>query len=377
MKIALFDMDGVLLASYGYHRALQDTVRLAAQGLGLMDTTLSLDDIAAFESVGVTSEWDEAAIGLALLQLAAWQDGGAAQADRQRPDFTGPDVSGPDFSGFALSMNREEFQAPGPLERAARAIQPLLAGLEPARREHLLAMIANARQPQASRTHRLFQELVLGSQEYQRLYSLDPEFNIESYLLVHDISHLDARLYAGLDTWLQQPGHAAAIMTSRPNRPPAGLFGTPEAELGAQLVGLSRLPVAGWGGISWLAAEHAIDPQSILKPHAVHALAAVQMALGVDVETALRRAYALSRSAVGDGDGWSSLNGAEILVFEDSPVGLQSGKSAQAVLAAAGVNTSLSLYGISPHPLKQRTLAAAGGEVHKSLAEAFQSAGLV
>ena len=58
MKILLFDMDGVLLESLGYHIALQETVRIMANSLGFGDLTLSADDIAAFEAGGINKEWD-------------------------------------------------------------------------------------------------------------------------------------------------------------------------------------------------------------------------------------------------------------------------------------------------------------------------------
>ena len=73
MKILLFDMDGVLLESLGYHLALQETVRYMAKSLGFEDRTLSPDDIAIFESGGINKEWDEAAICTALLLEAAWK----------------------------------------------------------------------------------------------------------------------------------------------------------------------------------------------------------------------------------------------------------------------------------------------------------------
>jgi FMN phosphatase YigB (HAD superfamily) len=74
MKILLFDMDGVLLESHGYHLALQETVRRMALALGFWDASLSSNDIAAFEAGGITSEWDVAAISTALLLETAWRD---------------------------------------------------------------------------------------------------------------------------------------------------------------------------------------------------------------------------------------------------------------------------------------------------------------
>ena len=366
MKIALFDMDGVLLVSAGYHRALQDTVKMTAQSLGFPDTTLTQDEIAAFESTGMTSEWDEAAVSLALFQLEAWRCELGDGVRRQRPDII----------AFARSMVREDLENLSPLERAARAIDPLMTGLSAPRREIVLGMIANARQPHTSHTHRMLQEMVLGSDEFQRLYGLQPQLETESYLLLYDTSHLDRQTHAAVTAWLAQPNHTAAIITNRPSRPPQGFFGTPEAELGAKLVGLSHVPIAGWGGMSWFSALLGIEPQTIVKPDGVHALAAIQMALGVGVEEALHRAYALRRYAEGR-DHWLDLDGAEVLVFEDAPIGLQSGLGAQAALEKVGVRFQLGLHGIAKHPLKREALAAAGGRVHSTLFEALQAGGLI
>jgi hypothetical protein len=359
-------MDGVLLGSHGYQRALQETVRLEAMNLGYADTTLTLDEIAAFESVGMTSEWDEAAVSSALLQIAAWSNGDGRSNLATRPDF----------GAFALSLGRPEFDGLGPLERAARAIQPFLAGLPAERQAAILERIAMARHPLASPTHRIFQELVLGSQAYEQVYKLPAAFRVESYLLAHDVSYLDTLSLARFNAWLNQPGHQAAIMTSRPNRPPADLFGTPEAELGAQLVGLSHLPIVGWGSISWLAEWQGIQPQSVLKPDGVHALAAIQMAMGVEAQMALVRAYAFNRMNQFVKPEWQAAHGGEILVFEDTMVGLHSAQAAQATLERAGITVRLSLHGICTHPVKQRALEAAGARVHSTLAQALQFAGL-
>jgi hypothetical protein len=56
LTILLFDMVGVLLEAQGYHRALQNTVSLIAASLGYENPILTPDDIAAFDSSGVTSE---------------------------------------------------------------------------------------------------------------------------------------------------------------------------------------------------------------------------------------------------------------------------------------------------------------------------------
>ena len=74
MKILLFDMDGVLLESGGYHHAFQETVNLVGRLLGYQRVKLTPQDIAAFEAAGVFSEWDSSAMCAALLLENLWAE---------------------------------------------------------------------------------------------------------------------------------------------------------------------------------------------------------------------------------------------------------------------------------------------------------------
>jgi FMN phosphatase YigB (HAD superfamily) len=74
MKILLFDMDGVLLDPLGYHKALIETVRLVSRSMGFDDFILSDKDIAQFEALGISSEWDSSALCAALLVIDAGQN---------------------------------------------------------------------------------------------------------------------------------------------------------------------------------------------------------------------------------------------------------------------------------------------------------------
>ena len=69
----LMDLDGVLLEPLGYHNALQETVRLVGNSLGFNAAHLSQEDILAFEAVGISSEWDSAAICLGLMLTENWE----------------------------------------------------------------------------------------------------------------------------------------------------------------------------------------------------------------------------------------------------------------------------------------------------------------
>ena len=370
MKIFLFDMDGVLLESHGYHLALQETVRRMAQALGFGEATLSPDDIATFESGGITSEWDEAAVSAALLLQTAW---------KKEPGLALPDsltlpirhvpapLPAPDFLALAQALSTPELLPFHPLERAERHFLST-DHLFPAQSNILLELIRGARDPQRSLTHRTFQELILGSAEFARTYGLPAVLGCESYLLKYDTSNLSCAESTRLRDWMSAPGHAAIVITSRPSRPPAGIFSTPEAELGAALVGLDDIPICGWGGMCWLGMQRQADPQSFLKPSPVHALAALRMAMGEGQETALTEAADLVETGLA-GRGWERLDGAQVSVFEDTPGGIKCLRAAKGTLKKAGIEIETKYYGIAQNPVKIEALQANEAQVFPTLKE--------
>ncbi len=356
MNIILFDMDGVLLESQGYHLALQETVRRIALTLHFTDVTLSQQDIATFESGGITSEWDEAAICAAGLLLAAWE--------------TDPDVAlpssldgsaiirlvarAPDFGALARTLTAPALLSLNPLERADRYFLGL-DNLTSAQSNTLRELLRTARDFQCSLTHRTFQELVLGSAEFSRTYGLPAQLDCESYLSKFDMSNLTRMESARLNIWTKKPGQSAVIITSRPSRPPAGVFSTPEAEMGAVLVGLENIPILGWGGITWLGKLRTADPQDYLKPSPVHALACLRMALGADQQTSLVESVLLVETGRVT-PVWKQLEAARVSIFEDTPSGIISLSRAREILSNAGITIDIEKYGIAKNPIKKKAL---------------------
>jgi hypothetical protein len=375
MKIFLFDMDGVLLESRGYHLALQETVRRMAIALGFTDGSLSADDIAAFEAGGITCEWDEAAISTAFMLETLWKE----EPERDLPESLaqhgianpGSRVL-PDFKGLARRISSAEMLPLHPLERAARLF--LGKSRHTGRQEQILHdLILGARMAELSLTHRTFQELVLGSIEFERHYNLPSEQNCESYLLKYDRSNLLESQSARLREWMDSPGQAAAVITSRPSLPPAGIFSTPEAELGVKLVGLEGIPILGWGGMCWLGLQRYTDPQTFLKPSPVHALAGMRMAMGEGQEAALTEAANLiekgqSRSV------WAMLDVAQISVFEDTPGGVKSLQAARATLGRMDIHIDTRYFGIARRQIKKEALNSNGALVFQSLTQALNFA---
>jgi hypothetical protein len=149
-----------------------------------------------------------------------------------------------------------------------------------------------------------------------------------------------------------------------------GQFCTPEAEIGAQSVGLESLPVVGLGGLFWLSAQCGCDPDSFRKPSPVHALAALRVAMSGDIRDALEAAAALVLDGRPEG-AWDDLSGAEVYIFEDTVGGMQSGLAARELLERHGVQVELSLFGITDSEAKRHALEAMGATVAPSLPAAL------
>jgi len=372
MKILLLDMDGTLLAPHGYHFSLQETVAITGQQLGYADVHLTHMDITAFETAGVSSEWDSAAICAAIL---------LENVMLENPKFTPPPSLSlqfptshsnppPKFRSFANLLADAALQHLPPLLRAKRLLLNKAKERTSKQNQALINILETARQMEGSFTHRIFQELVLGSEKFERTYNLPPMLNVESYLLTHDRSNFNLETRNNLKTWLQNENHHAIIYTGRPSRSPAKKWSVPEAELGAQCVGLEALPIAGWGGILWLSAQRDCDPLMLLKPAPTHALIGLQLAIGESLETALTKAaeivfeHSVDRS-------WESLQGALVYVFEDTAPGITSLFHAQQILLDVGIHISVFPIGVTDKDSKRRALETVGASVFEDFSEAF------
>jgi phosphoglycolate phosphatase-like HAD superfamily hydrolase len=372
MKILLFDMDGVLLEPRGYHQALQETVALVGRLLGYRRVNLTPEDITAFEAAGVASEWDSAAICAALLLENLWTEYPALTLP---PTWTWPahprhEVAPPNFRPFAHSLTQACLQGLSPLKRAERL---LLDNANPRTNEQdraVKSILRHARQIEGSLTHRIFQELVLGSPVFAETYGLPPSLDTESYLLKYDRPTLSVPGRAKLLQWLQEAHHQAVIFTSRPSRSPAGHLGTPEAEIGAHGAGLEMLPIVGLGGLSWLGAQRGCDSESFLKPSPVHTLAALRLALGDPLEGALEATAALVLDGQADHT-WRALHRAQVYAFEDTVSGLKSVRVAKDILEKVGVTVGVHLFGITDRAPKRQALETAGAVVAPTLSVAL------
>jgi hypothetical protein len=351
--ILLFDMDGVLLRPGGYHTALQKSIASIGAALGAPNTTITADQIARFEALSVSNEWDSLAIGAALTLLHLWPIDPAVRLDGFIPLEAPLSEGVPDFDGF---LDRFRPQNPEPCLDALADLLGDHPELDEGQKQHLTDILTHPREMGPSLTLPVFQEAVLGSETFSQTFDLPRQLHTDGFLQTHDRPNMTAKHHAALLNWLSAPEHAAGILTNRPNTCPPGSLSSPEAEIGAACVQLTGLPLMGSGLLTWYArVRRDLPGYTYLKPNPVHALSLLGLILGWETETALSRAAFLAGGEA-NGAPWRDLDGAHIVVFEDSAKGLKSGRAAQACLAAAGVNVSLECIGLTTHPEKHAAL---------------------
>lgn len=352
MDILIFDMDGVLLKAQGYHRALQKTVELIGEHLSLSNIYLSQEQIHTFESMGISSEWHSSALCMAFLKIQLLSVELSPSLDLQM---------------LFDSLQNQPIEIPA-LERGKNAVKELCGdwGIDPM---EVVSQLTDCENINKSLTMQWFQELVLGSETYQTFYKRSANLNVQSYLRMYDQPLLSAKNAERILSWVDNNQGGAAIMTNRPSAGLPGFSGSPEAELGRNLVQLSGLPIIGYGDVSWLAKSKQAEPGTLIKPHATHALAAILSSIGLDKETSLK-------NSVLDPLQWSQeiqkkLQGTTISVFEDTVAGIISVRNAVDVLKKTGINVEFRAIGIANDKIKKAALETQGAHVFQDINSAL------
>lgn len=370
-EILLLDMDNVLLVPVGYRRALQQTVSAVAGALGYQSPDFSDAAIEEIEAAGVTSEWEMSAITAAVLM---------ANMDSQyRPlpqeltlDLIEDSLQpSPLISPVFKRLGHLNPDQP-PLARAQEIMSERTSDLPPKQHQAILQILKTARSVD-SVIFRTIQELVLGSEVFQSSYGLSPTMDTESFLHRYDRSSLEPKLAASIQRWVSIEDHAAAIFTNRPSTPPDGHQDTPEAEIGARLVGLEGIPIIGSGDLGWLALRDGVSSDAFLKPSPVHALSALAAALGRPKDEAMIAARDLIFEPRDEESCWRELDQARVIVFEDSARGLRSGLAAGEALKKIGVAIKIKPIGISQHPAKRAKLESVGARVFPQINQAIKA----
>jgi hypothetical protein len=366
----LFDMDSVLLKSEGYHRALQETVRKSAVAAGFGNVHLSRDQINQFEAMGVSSEWHSSAACLAALMIEweAKRHRTSPVADRESEISDRPSTQ-IELDVFFNILSSHSLKIPAK-ERLLASIQVLAegAGVDPTGATQL---IRDSETISKSVTMRCFQELILGSVVYEETYRLPAELDIESYLSQYDVPLLSRVVAEKIRSWVREPAHGAAIMTNRPSNTLVGALGTPEAEMGAELVGLSGIPIVGYGELMWLAVQNNVDASEYSKPAWQHGLAAILCGAGWPIQESLLYAgRPISEMREAD---LLHLNGSVVTVFEDTPGGLIAVQQACRLLRRMGIQLQPGLIGVAEDATKRKALVGQGARIFPTIDQALSS----
>lgn len=370
MEIFIFDMDSVLLNPEGYHRALQETVRLAGVSLGFGNIQLTKGQINKFEAFGISSEWHSSALCMAVLTLES-RNPEVAPHYRNTSEVNASETPALEIGLGELfeELSAQSLEIPA-IQRAATAIENLASkeNLDP---EPALKWICESESIDLSLTMNSFQELILGSETFEKTYGKKAKLKTESYLQLFDVPLITSSNAGKLKDWVDHSNHGAAIMTNRPSNTLLGKAGTPEAEKGAQVVGLESIPIVGYGELLWLADRFESEAVRFNKPAWQHAMAATLLAVGFPVDQSLM--WVGRDFADWDIQDLGCLQGSIITVFEDTPAGLISAKEAGEILNILGVEVETRLIGVTENDSKHSALVSNGAKVFPSVNHALEA----
>ncbi len=358
LKIFLFDIDGVLVKPLGYRQGVQIVFKEYAQHWGFTGRLAGEDEISLLESRQITSEWDQIPICLACVL-----ETGLAESANRPADFSIDGVPPALFHEGSASITvdyRRMINEIGSLPKEPGALSDRLlknGSIFP----HLFPyrafrdLFANTRDVLMSPTTRRFQLLELGSRVFSDTYHLAADCETDGLLVTSDVSLIPANLAADLLRKQNNGELRLAAISARPSRPD-GLFSdsnhsySPEAELGLRVAGLAEIPCIGFGELVWLAEKAHTEADNLLKPNRIHALAGIAAASGLDSLSAMQAAYDLDRT--GSKDRISEIFGTvlepvEVHIFEDTPVGILSARSAVEYMNELGIPCVFHAWGIT------------------------------
>jgi hypothetical protein len=394
IPIVLFDLDGTLIKPGGYRAAYRASIEYLLGQMGLSYLVPDEEVTNRFEASAITSEWDMLPISLAFVLNAALEEA------REKPllsDFgeaiewsrnAGLDGRiSVDFPMKISEMDGHWFDQPTPADSLLHTATTINPGLLPNLVMHplLTALLRGSRLVDSSYTTRIFQNFVLGAELFEQTYDRPRLFDADSLMMLYDQS---AVLPSGLTCIRSKiaEGHLRAVAyTARPSLPPREIFEhrrqySPEAEMALSLLGLTQLPLIGYGRLVYLADRMGDHPDQYVKPSPVQALASIAAAWISHEWEALRwaldvyRKYGPDQAVELNVDMTVLPHEMEVHIFEDSAGGIQAGIDAAKILVEAGINVSLSGWGIATDSAKKAALERAGAIVFSDVNYALEQA---
>ncbi len=389
MNVWLFDLDGVLIRPEGYREALRRTVAHFSREMGNPERPLEESAIEAFEAQGITCEWDIAGICAAADIFTIWRanpdlhlpaDLPRAMRVLQKDTLARPE---PDYAGWARRVSALGDETPS--ASAVKLFRQEAGHADPdvdrAGEFHtaLDALLGHPREFARSPVMQYFQQFTLGSRAYTEHYRVPATVETPSLLAEMDQLAVSASSRDQILAFHSHKKIRAAIITARPCWPQEARDDLsnypPEAEIALKVAGLKELPMAGAGHMLWLAKLHGQKPDAYLKPNPVHSLAAFAFALGAGEGAALEaaRIFVEEKKLLSPLDRIEE-EGADVVVFEDSPTGVIGTQSAVDLLRRACLDVRLSFIGVAAGVEKRTALEALGAKVFPTTDEALDAA---
>ena len=378
LNILLFDVDGVIVDPLAYKACVMKTLQLLCSAIGLYareDLLPTHSDIAFMEAQGIHDVWDMSNIIFALLLLAFFDE--LREAERLFK-FASTDtqcmlkelatrkskIARPDYVAFATRLSAPSGPSHPP-DLALQIIAPAVAGhgeISEQWLKLLRSFLIGTRSAYESYGTRIFQNIILGSAEFENTYGLESAYEGPSLLRTEDQVLFNATSLRKIRTLSQRDDIRIAIYTARPSYPPPDAETTrgysPEAEIALDAAGLQAFPLVGMGMMEWLAARHNERTEELTKPNTTHSLSALIAALRRNNEShLLELAHSINHELQLFVPELKSLaRKVCVFVFEDTVSGIKPLQVLAEKLNALGAEIEICALGIAMDIEKKKSL---------------------
>ncbi len=399
-RILLFDVDGVIVNPVAYRLGVTKTLVELCEKIGLQNINAILPkeaEIAAMEAQGVHDVWDITNIIFCdILTTIALQANPIETLSNFPHDSTTehlhalkvlhPTVARPDY----LQLARYLACTATPSHPPDLALQLFRSKLSEVCQNKIWFDLLNrfligTRSAYSSYGTRLFQNIILGSHDFERTYQLGSEHRGVGLLRSEDKTLINQDT---VDRLMELNGHnycAVGVYTARPSLPPkladtSPVGYSPEAEIALENAGMQSFPLIGMGMMEWLGKQHNERTEDLTKPNSTQALAALinTITSGQDV-VALTEAYAIDKQEKSPAKTHlAAIRGKKtvIYVFEDTISGIVPLQKTTQMLKSQGFNLQLEALGIATDPNKRAALEKHCNNVFSDVNEAFASISL-
>lgn len=443
-RIFLFDVDGVIVNPVAYRLGVGKTLSALCEKIGLANSESILPseaDISALEAQGVHDVWDitniifcdilttislqanledvrlsqlESAKGYDFdavssqntdaassqsVHAASSQNSDAASVPKfdissvPASETTGNMLSAlrklnacvarPDYHELANKLAPTEAHSHPP-DIAMEMLSQKLKGVNHNKfwMDLLERFLTGTRSAYSSYGTRLFQNIILGAEDFARTYELSSEYPGQGLLRTEDKTIISSESVDQLLRLNKNAHDAVGVYTARPSLPPneaeiSSVGYSPEAEIALENAGMQSFPLIGMGMMEWLGKQRNQRTEDLTKPNTTQALAGLINTItgGRDV-AALIEAYAIDKEdRAPEETSLSAIRGDStiVYVFEDTISGIIPLKRVVQMLQLRGFKIHLEALGIAVDTSKRLALEKHCTHVYPDVNQAFRS----